>query len=431
MGRLTLNVLLSFAQFQREVTGERIRDKIAASKRRGMWMGGTVALGYNVSDHRLVINPAEAETVKGIFQRYLELRSVRLLKDDLDRRGIISKIRLSRNGNCSGGKAFSRGALYELLSNPVYIGEIRHRKERHPGQHEPIMDRELWERAQRQLRDQAARCRTRATKAGPSPLAGKLFDEDGECLYVAGAAKGERRYRYYVSRHLVTGPSADKMRNGWRLSGPEIERTVAVAARQLLNDHAAISASACNLGVGAGDIPAVLEAAGERSRWLQSEADGAAALNELVDKINLKPGGIELSINLPLPVGGTHGAAAILPITQFFTMRMKRRGVEMRLIIGGADAPPRKPDAALLKAIARAHRWFEELISAQATSLAAIASREGVTDRYIARLIRLAFLAPKIVEAIAERGELADLKLTPHVDLPFDWTTQKRVIGLE
>ena len=161
MGRLTLNVLLSFAQFEREVTGERIRDKIAASKRRGMWMGGTVALGYDVSDHRLVINPAEAETVKGIFQRYLELRSVRLLKDDLDRRGIISKIRLSRNGNRSGGKAFSRGALYELLSNPVYIGEIRHRKERHPGQHEPIMDRELWERAQRQLRDQAARCRTR------------------------------------------------------------------------------------------------------------------------------------------------------------------------------------------------------------------------------------------------------------------------------
>jgi site-specific DNA recombinase len=430
MGRLTLNVLLSFAQFEREVTGERIRDKIAASKRRGMWMGGTVALGYDVSDHRLVINPAEAETVKGIFQRYLELRSVRLLKDDLDRRGIISKIRLSRNGNRSGGKAFSRRALYELLSNPVYIGEIRHHEERHPGQHEPIMERELWERAQRQLRDQAARCRTPATKAGPSPLAGKLFDEDGECLYVAGAAKGERRYRYYVSRRLVTG-SADKMQNGWRLSGPEIERTVAGAAQQLLNDHAAISASACNLGVGAGDIPAVLEAAGEWSRRLQSEADSAAALSGLVDKVNLKPGGIELSINLPLPVDGTHGAAAMLPITESFAMRMKRQGVEMRLIIGGRDAPPRKPDAALVKAIARAHRWFEELISARATSLAAIASREGVTDRYVARLIRLAFLAPKIVEAIAERGELADLKLTPHVDLPLDWMTQKRVVGLE
>ena len=175
----------------------------------------------------------------------------------------------------------------------------------------------------------------------------------------------------------------------------------------------------------------MLEVAGKWSLRLQSEADSAAALSGLVDKVNLKPGGIELSINLPLPVDGTHGAAAMLPITRFFAMRMKRRGVEMRLIIGGADAPPRKPDAALLKTIARAYRWFEELISARATSLAAIASREGVTDRYVARLIRLAFLAPKIVEAIAERGELADLKLTPHVDLPLDWTTQKRVVGLE
>jgi site-specific DNA recombinase len=307
--------------------------------------------------------------------------------DDLDRRGIISKIRLSRNGNRSGGKAFSRGALYELLSNPVYVGEIRHRKERHPGQYESIMDRELWERAQRQLRDQAARCRTRATKAGPSPLAGKLFDEDGECLYVAGAAKGERRYRYYVSRRLVTG-LAGKARNGWRLSGSEIERAVAVAARQLLNDHAAVSASACNLGVGAGDIPAVLEAAGEWSRRLQSEADSAAALSALVDKVNLKPGGIELSINLPLPVDGTHGAAATLSIRQFFAMRMKRRGVEMRLIIRCADAPPRKPDTALLKAIARAHRWFEELISARATSLAAIASRQKLMDCMVDHPVR-------------------------------------------
>jgi hypothetical protein len=395
-----------------------------------MWMGGTVALGYDVSDHRLVINSAEAETVKGIFQRYLELRSVRLLRDDLDQRGIVSKIRISKSGNRTGGKGFSRGALYELLSNPVYIGEIRHRKERHPGQHEPIMERELWERVQRKLQDSAAKCRARPTKAAPSPLAGKLFDESEQCLYVAGAAKGERRYRYYVSRKLVTG-SADKVRNGWRLSGPEIERTVAAAARQLLNDHAQISSSACDLGVGAGEIPAVLESAGEWSRRLQSEADRASALSELVDKVKLKPGGIELSINFPLSVDGTHGAAAMLSMTRFIALRMKRRGVEMRLIIGGADAPPRKPDAALLKAIARAHRWFEELVSGRATSMAEIGCREGVTDRYVARLVRLAFLAPNIVEAIAERGELAEVKLTPHVDLPLNWTTQKRVVGLE
>jgi site-specific DNA recombinase len=412
MGRLTLNVLLSFAQFEREVTGERIRDKIAASKRKGMWMGGTAALGYDVSDRRLVINSSEVETVRHIYQRYLELRSVRLLRDDLDRRGIVSKIRVSKSGNRTGGKVFSRGALYELLSNPIYIGEIRHRKERHPGQHEPILDREIWERVQRQLGDGAAKCRARPTKAAPSPLAGKLFDENGQCLYVAGAANGERRYRYYVSRQLVT-ESADRARNGWRLSAPEIERTVAAGARQLLNDHAQISSSACNLGVGAGEIPAVVEAASEWSPRLQSEADCTAALSELVDKVELKLGGIELSINLPLSVDGTHGAVAMLSMTRFIALRMKRRVVEMRLIIEGAEVPPRMPDAALLKAIARAHRWFEELLSGRATTLAAIASCEGVTDRYVARLIRLAFLAPKIVEAIAERGAPADLKLTP------------------
>jgi DNA invertase Pin-like site-specific DNA recombinase len=412
MGRLTLNVLLSFAQFEREVTGERIRDKIAASKRKGMWMGGTAALGYDVSDRRLVINSSEVETVRHIYQRYLELRSVRLLRDDLDRRGIVSKIRVSKSGNRTGGKVFSRGALYELLSNPIYIGEIRHRKERHPGQHEPILDREIWERVQRQLGDGAAKCRARPTKAAPSPLAGKLFDENGQCLYVAGAANGERRYRYYVSRQLVT-ESADRARNGWRLSAPEIERTVAAGARQLLNDHAQISSSACNLGVGAGEIPAVVEAASEWSPRLQSEADCTAALSELVDKVELKLGGIELSINLPLSVDGTHGAVAMLSMTRFIALRMKRRGVEMRLIIEGAEVPPRMTDAALLKAIARAHRLFEELLSGRATTLAAIASCEGVTDRYVARLIRLAFLAPKIVEAIAERGAPADLKLTP------------------
>jgi DNA invertase Pin-like site-specific DNA recombinase len=164
MGRLTLNVLLSFAQFEREVTGERIRDKIAASKHKGMWMGGVVALGYDVRERRLVVNQDEAATVRHIFQRYLELGSVRLLKDDLDRSGMVSKIRVSKIGAQSGGCAFSRGALYELLSNPIYVGEIRHKTDRHPGQHEPIVGRELWEKAQQKLRGQAAHPRGLSTK---------------------------------------------------------------------------------------------------------------------------------------------------------------------------------------------------------------------------------------------------------------------------
>ncbi len=151
MGRLTLNVLLSFAQFEREVTGERIRDKIAASKKRGMWMGGFVPVGYIKRDRGLTIDQREAETVRLIFQRYTELKSVRLLKQELDRRGVVSKIRIGKNGVQMGGKAYSRGKLYKLLSNPIYKGEIRHIKDCYPGQHQPIIDIDLWEKTRELL----------------------------------------------------------------------------------------------------------------------------------------------------------------------------------------------------------------------------------------------------------------------------------------
>ena len=240
MGRLTLNVLLSFAQFEREVTGERIRDKIAASKRKGMWMGGVASLGYDVRERRLVGNPTEAATVRQTFERYLELGSVPLLKEDLDRRDIVFKIRMSKSGTRSGGRSFSRGALYKLLSNPIYIGEIRHRKERHPGQQEQIVDRELWEKTQRQLCDHAVHRREKPVHTLLSRLSGKLFDETGDPLYVSGATKGQRRYRYYVSRKLMRG-SAAKDGDGWRLAAPEIERSVVIASRQILKDQVAIS----------------------------------------------------------------------------------------------------------------------------------------------------------------------------------------------
>jgi site-specific DNA recombinase len=159
--RLTLNVLLSFAQFEREVTGERIRDKIAASKRKGMWMGGLVPLGYEVRDRQLVINSSEAERVRQIFQRYCELGSVRLLKEELDRAGIRSKLRMARNGGKSGGHLFSRGALYTLLGNPIYVGEVRHKGTRHPSKHQPILERAVWDKTEELLHAHAARARGR------------------------------------------------------------------------------------------------------------------------------------------------------------------------------------------------------------------------------------------------------------------------------
>jgi len=259
MGRLTLNVLLSFAQFEREVTGERIRDKIAASKQKGMWMGGLVPLGYDVIDRRLVVNQPEAETVREIFRRYLELGSVRLLTEDLNRRGSRSKVRIAKNGKRSGGNPFFRGALYVLLSNPIYIGEIRHKGVHHPGLHEPIVDRELWDKTQLLLRSQAVRGASRATKSAPSPLTRKLFDESGESLTPSHAVKGERRYRYYVSRNLIK-EMADSGR-GWRLPAPEIERTVAASACQILSDKVGIAAAAQAVGLGANRLPSLFLAA--------------------------------------------------------------------------------------------------------------------------------------------------------------------------
>ena len=194
-------------------------------------------MGYDVRERKLAINQDEARTVREIFERYLELGSVRELKNDLDQRGMVSAVKLSRKGKQRGGKPFSRGALYCLLSNRIYLGEIRHRQQSHPGQHEPIMSRELWERVQAKLCGHAVRDgEGRKTAAMRSPLAGKLFDANGEPLYVQGA--GQRRYRYYVSKRLVRGASQEPEQR-WRLSAPEIERAVSAGARTMLGDRAA------------------------------------------------------------------------------------------------------------------------------------------------------------------------------------------------
>jgi site-specific DNA recombinase len=179
MGRPTLNVLLSFAQFNARLWESGYGTRSSASKRKGIWMGGCTCMGYDIEDRRLVVNQAEAATVRQIYQRYLKTGSVPKLKKELDRDGVVSKIRVSRKGIRSGGLSFSRGALYELLSNPIYIGEI-HKRERDPGQHEAILDRNLREKVQKRLGGRTDRLTEPRTKVSPSPLAGKVFDETGE-----------------------------------------------------------------------------------------------------------------------------------------------------------------------------------------------------------------------------------------------------------
>jgi site-specific DNA recombinase len=433
MGRLTLNVLLSFAQFEREVTGERIRDKIAASKRKGMWMGGVAPLGYDVRERRLVINDAEAETVRHIYQRYLELGCVRQLRKELERRGIVSKVRVSQKGIKSGGCRFSRGALYELLANPIYIGEIRHKQERHPGQHEAILPRELWERVQQRLSGNAARGRGTSSGSIGSPLAGKLFDADGQPLYVQGATKARRRYRYYVSRCLVNGAANDDGL-GWRLAAPEIERAAAIAAQHILSDRAAMLEALEKSEIESPDVRATLASTWDLSRRLKDEPDARACMDELIDRVELREDGLRVTLKIQVPC--SHAGVqtcSILGLSRFVPLRMKRRGVETRIIIAAGDEPPRKVDPVLLKAVARARVWFEELASGRVRTLAEIARHQGITRRYVERLSRLAFVAPGIVETICQGRQPAELNaetLLNRIDLPLEWSAQLKALGV-
>jgi hypothetical protein len=305
MGRLTLNVLLSFAQFEREVTGERIRDKIAASKQKGMWMGGTVPLGYDVRDHRLVVNPKEAATVRSIFRLYIELRSVRKVRDELDCRAIVSKQRVSKTGARSGGVRFGRGALYQMLANPIYVGEIRHKRLSHPGQHEPIVERSLWQRVQEMLKQRAARQGSGTSTRTPSLLIGKLFDENGEPLYACAAKKDDRRYRYFVSRKLVRG-AGKTGEGGWRIPAGEIEHAVMAVARQILSDRGALASTLKARGLGAAELKQALEVVDRKVKTVD-EIGSMDAAGSVVERVELKRDGMRITLNiralLPTEIG--------------------------------------------------------------------------------------------------------------------------------
>jgi site-specific DNA recombinase len=305
---------------------------------------------------------------------------------------------------------------------------------RHPGQHQPIIDLELWEKVQRQLHEHAKRRRLRAVKVEPSPLAGKLFDPSGAGLTPSHARKGDRRYRYYISRGLTIGP-AHRVHDGWRLPAAEIERTVAAAAQQLLTDEPAIATAVEEAGTAVNRIPSILETTRAWSGKLQSNTEAAAALAALVHRVELSRDGLRLSLKVPMPAAGAGNdppwADAI--VTRFIPLQLKRRGAELRLIVPDARTPRPKVDLALLKAVGRARRWFDQLASGRATSLVAIASQEGISARYVGRLIRLAFLAPPLVEMIAQgrqRAELTAEMLSRRMALPLDWEMQKQLLAL-
>ncbi len=417
MGRLTLNVLLSFAQFEREVTGERIRDKIAASKKKGIWMGGFIPLGYDLKNRQLLINAKEAQTVQHIYRRYLELGCVRLLKEDLDRQGIHSKVR-GQKGGCS----FSRGILYKILSNPIYIGQIRHKGTCHPGQQEAIIDQELWEQVQQHMASNSAEHKTRSCNSVSCPLTNKLFDVSGERLVSVHVNKKGRRYRYYISESLRADPK-DASSSGWRLPGQEIEQVIAHAALEIILDDVAITAALQESGIAAHHIPSALNAAGK------IQPDAADLIDRFVQRVELRQDGIRLTLSLASLVALEMDCNAVTMVRDI-PMQMKRRGVEMRLVIGGTG--PARVDQALLKTIVRAHKWFNDLVSGRVHNMAEIASQEGVDKSYVSRVMNLAFLAPDITESIITGRQPADLsveKLIKRIDLPLDWAQQHQLLG--
>ena len=298
MGRLTLNVLLSFAQFEREVTGERIRDKIAASKAKGMWMGGNLPLGYDAptgTSRALVVNQAEAATVRTIFNAYLELSSVHALQRRLAERGIRSKRRTTRAGRIIGGRPFSRGALFHLLRNRTYLGLIVHRDEAHQGLHAAIVDTALFDTVQARLDANARRHNARSDRVIRAPLTGRIFDLDGEPMSPSFThGKRGQVYRYYVSAPLQQGRRPDEDSGIRRVPGPALEDVVSGVIRRIapasaadplalpvrVEVHAAVAAApdagdvACNLALAAG----TRRDSGTRCRrWRTAPADSAGA----------------------------------------------------------------------------------------------------------------------------------------------------------
>jgi DNA invertase Pin-like site-specific DNA recombinase len=437
MGRLTLNMLLSFAQFEREVTAERIRDKIAASKRKGMWMGGPVPLGYDAIDRKLVIDEAGARTVRHIYDRYLALGTIRAVKAELDRDGVVSKERTNKAGNQIGGQSLSRGALALILRNPLYIGEVRHKGERFPGLHEAIVDHDLWDAAQVRLDGQKVVRRNATNATAPSPLAGMLFDQAGEQLTPCHASKGPARirYRYYISNQLVTGIAADHP-DAWRLPAEPVERAVRDTLVDLLRDGDHIS---CLLPDGSsatkhqqllGRIVVLAKAAGT--------SNGPALrdlLTTLLAKIEIESDSITLSISRAA-LAQHLGLAEKDDQTdrRLITMRpliLRKRGVETKLILGDVIAD--EQDHTLIKLIADARNWMQRLRDGEVASIRALARDLDLDHRHVTRALPLAFLAPNIIRAIHNGRQPAELTVTSLKRLdpfPMRWDDQSTALGI-
>jgi site-specific DNA recombinase len=446
MGRLTLNVLLSFAQFEREVAGERIRDKIAASKKKGMWMGGLPPLGYDARDRKLVINKDEARTVLHIFSRYVDLRSVRALKEDLDSAGIRSKHRTLQDGTVYGGRTLSRGVLYLMLQNRIYRGEITHKGNAYPGEHKPIVDKALWDKVQAILAANRVDRATGVNVQHPSLLAGLVFDESGQRLTPTHTVKKGTRYRYYVSKSLVTGAAKDSAQ-GRRVPAGNLESLVVGKLRAFLADKGAIlSAISDTAKIGAEQQRLIARGRQVSDEFPTLSPDATrSSLMTLVQRIDITPEHVEIRVYRQ----GLHdllAAPSIEPtlvppaprnydadvVTFKVEAHLQRVGREMKLVVDNAENQA-EADPGLLRIIVRAHDFHERLIRDPDLTVPAIANQERLTIGYLSRLLRLPSLAPDIVTAIINGKHPPQLSakrlMRLALKLPTDWADQRKLLG--
>jgi site-specific DNA recombinase len=408
MGRLTLNVLLSFAQFEREVTGERIRDKIAASKQKGMWMGGWVPIGYDRKDRTLTINETEALTVRTIFDLFLKLKSVQLVRAELARLNLTTKPYATPRGRAVGGLSLARGHLYKILSNPLYIGEIEHKGVRYPGQHPPLVDAATWDAVQAQLAANHHENRTRTNAKSKNLLAGLIYDDAGNRLVSSHATKNGKRYRYYVmsdgNGRSVAAASVPRL----RLPAAMIDELVLTKLQRFLGDKARISTLLRETRCRPAEIGRGLGIAAKFADSLTSATPLGQDITDLLTRVTVGPTSLNISIKLNrllamltdtfVEASEDNGEDNIISLEA--TVHAAPGGGSGKLVF--EDQNGKTPDAVVVKAIARASVWFEQLSMGKSQSMAEIAVRENITDNYVSNLIHLAWLSPDLVGRVLD-----------------------------
>ena len=438
MGRLMLNVLLSFAQFEREITGERIRDKIRASKQKGMWMGGIVPLGYDVEERALQINQAEAETVRYLYSRYLELGTVTKLYRAAKSEGLQTKKRVRADGTATGNAIFSRGHLHRLLSNPIYRGEIVHKDKRYPGQHDAIIDEETWVQVQQLLETNRAGTRYRRAAQHTSLLTGLLYDASGDRYIPSHTSRKQKRYRYYYQQ-----PGNDKdaaqPHAAHRVPADQIERPVRKSLLQFFSSSEQLI-EAIGQKLPADQMRRVIAAARQVGKRLEKASAAAwrEELTGLLDKVTLGTGRMRIRISrngLLAKLGMSSGKLDGRDEFWAFEVpyKLRNRGRQLKILPEGiAQATSSEPDPTLLKLLRRAHAWRQQLEMGPPQTISNLAAGNGVNASYFTRVLRVAYLAPDIIEAIIEGRQPPELtanKLVRVKNLPIDWASQREALG--